>query len=745
MSSLKRKEVPTANQQGSYPGAIGTEDSRSKHIKLSHDLGLTDTTTESGTEQAAAGVDYGDERDLDFDASFFEGTTHADVDLDAILRAVNEAPAVQEMDEAKARAAVARLNKAVATNSVMRSKYPDDPTKFMQSEVDVDEALMALKELAVAPQLYDLFISLGGCETLASLFTHENDNVHVSVLSLLAELINADALALDPANPMASRAAWNLVAEMIRLKIFPMMIQTAESVEPDEEDTQATAVFNCLSILEAVIEGKPSLAALFVSTTPLLAFLVAQVAPPHKPYTSDASGTKVALVPSHRLYASEVLLLVSVAAKTECQKVFARLNMPALHSLPPLSAPPGIDSIISKRKPGAVPWSSSECLTKEYLEYDEDEDEEDEDKSNGRLAEESKSEKGIPVASLTPIAKSRYGSGIALQPALKVLFLMVEPVRKVVDVHMDNSVEEELYLNVFNVIFAMIDDFAPGKRVILECYGLESLVMLAQRRNIFLAPALRLMEAMLQGSSLVARKLVDMGGLKTVFGLMAHLDSMFRAHKSLRGDRIAIEERLVGIALELMLQLSGDKRYQRVLAKLCEDNFAKCDILARMYTARRRAVGEAEARFVEGLAGLSADDRYAALSEGARYLRKLEHGWLVAQRAAALLALVLTAVSVQFSTDSSSETATVKQEDGSALTIKLESDAPSITYQLTDESRQLLKILYNNDMQLKPDIVDVLREYCKFVDKARSHLRFYANVMGTLADSVASPVFLEAK
>lgn len=81
-------------------------------------------------------------------------------EIDEILKLVEQAPDLKEMDEQQLKLAVARLKKSIDKNVVMRSKHPDEPDKFMDSELDLDECIKALHPLATVPALYPTFVAL---------------------------------------------------------------------------------------------------------------------------------------------------------------------------------------------------------------------------------------------------------------------------------------------------------------------------------------------------------------------------------------------------------------------------------------------------------------------------------------------------------------------------------------------------------------------------------------------------------
>jgi beta-catenin-like protein 1 len=116
---------------------------------------------------------------------------------------------VEEMNITGIRKLLLRLERAANKNQDQRSKYPDDPTKFVSplpqvpvshtvlrfidSEADLDDALRALMPLAQAPILaYPELVRSGSVARLVGLLSHENADIAIEVIDLLHELTDED-------------------------------------------------------------------------------------------------------------------------------------------------------------------------------------------------------------------------------------------------------------------------------------------------------------------------------------------------------------------------------------------------------------------------------------------------------------------------------------------------------------------------------------------------------------------------
>lgn len=79
-------------------------------------------------------------------------------------------------------------------NMEARMKYADQPDKFMESEVDLDEDVRRLQAIAGNPELYPELIRLNAIPSLLNLLSHENADIAGDVIELLNELTDSDVV-----------------------------------------------------------------------------------------------------------------------------------------------------------------------------------------------------------------------------------------------------------------------------------------------------------------------------------------------------------------------------------------------------------------------------------------------------------------------------------------------------------------------------------------------------------------------
>lgn len=258
-------------------------------------------------QEAAERRQYGDDDEEDGEDAPRHLT--AEEEMDAILQLVDEAPEVAEMDAEAARPILARFSKAVQKNQDLRARYPDAPTKFMESEIALDEACSALTPLSSSHACYPLLLEpqQGGEHTLDTLcmllLQHENIDVSIDALNLLHEMVDAEELGdgeeeLEPLIAyLTGESSPIFLSAMVRaLARFPTE-HTKESID---------AVTHILAIIENLTDLQPrAVSERLVKDTTLVEWLMQRL-------KEDAFN-------ANKLYASEILSIILTNAGTEGQ------------------------------------------------------------------------------------------------------------------------------------------------------------------------------------------------------------------------------------------------------------------------------------------------------------------------------------------------------------------------------------------------------------------------------------------
>lgn len=115
----------------------------------------------------------------------------------------------------------------------------------MASEADLDAEIKALSILAEHAELYPEFTKLGCVGTLVSLLTHENTDIAIDAIEVLAELTDEDI--------EANEAQWkSLVDAMLEADIVDLLAQNLARLDEKNESDRA-GVYHVLSVVENLL------------------------------------------------------------------------------------------------------------------------------------------------------------------------------------------------------------------------------------------------------------------------------------------------------------------------------------------------------------------------------------------------------------------------------------------------------------------------------------------------------------
>jgi beta-catenin-like protein 1 len=145
----------------------------------------------------------------------------------------------QELDEAAVKKMLLQLERCVSRNMEARSAHARDPSKWIESEMELDEAVTGVTAISADPRLYAVVVQQRAHETLLGLLVHDNADVATSVLTLLTEL-------LDDAPEEAEEAmAQALAGELAEAGALSAALANWKRLEPGKDGAavEATAAF----------------------------------------------------------------------------------------------------------------------------------------------------------------------------------------------------------------------------------------------------------------------------------------------------------------------------------------------------------------------------------------------------------------------------------------------------------------------------------------------------------------------
>lgn len=213
---------------------------------------------------------------------------------------------VEALDLRTVKKLVLSFERRLKENIEARLKYPDQPEKFADTEVDLHEELEKLKVLAGGPELYPDVVNLNVIPSILGLLSHDNTDIAIDVVHLLQDLTDEDVLE-DNDEP-----ARVLVDALIENNVLELLVQNIQRLsDADSDPDEMAAVYNTLATIENLIEVKPSVAELVCERTKLLRWLLGKI--------------KVREFDSNKQYASEILAIL-LQNSTANQKRLGQMN-----------------------------------------------------------------------------------------------------------------------------------------------------------------------------------------------------------------------------------------------------------------------------------------------------------------------------------------------------------------------------------------------------------------------------------
>ncbi|KAF7671103.1 hypothetical protein GT037_010884 [Alternaria burnsii] len=186
------------------------------------------------------------------------------------------------------------FEKKVNKNASLRAKYEDDPTKFMESEGDLDEGIKALSILSEHPELYEEFAKSTAASKLVELLAHENTDIAIAAIEMISELTDEDV--------GGEQEQWDaLVTAFMDADLLSLLISNFSRFDESDE-ADASGVYNSLSVIENLL-SQPTYTDIIGRETALLKWLLDRVRKSEKPTTQN------------KQYASEVLSILTQSSR----------------------------------------------------------------------------------------------------------------------------------------------------------------------------------------------------------------------------------------------------------------------------------------------------------------------------------------------------------------------------------------------------------------------------------------------
>ena len=146
------------------------------------------------------------------------------------------------------------LKTLFTANINKREAHEDDPNKFMESELELDEQIAEFKIASTVPESYTTLVKHGVVDVLMQLLDHENLDIVSSTVDLLKELTDTDAIeecASSVCLP-AKLAEYNVLKYLLLIIDRVMVGGGITDIEEQEE-----SCYNTLLVIDNIIENAP--------------------------------------------------------------------------------------------------------------------------------------------------------------------------------------------------------------------------------------------------------------------------------------------------------------------------------------------------------------------------------------------------------------------------------------------------------------------------------------------------------
>nr|PVC51862.1 hypothetical protein MACL_00001231 [Theileria orientalis] len=205
------------------------------------------------------------------------------------------------------------LLKRYQTNQNDRITNPDDPEKWIKSEVDLDEHIRLFADLSTIPSLYPQFLNLGGFKVLSDILSHQNIDIVIPCITVLSEL-------LDPEIIFNLNNTEDFLKELEFLSIHKLcingLLKIEEGVLAENNDTidngemDYNGVKSSFELIENLVEITPSVINDMATNVDLLGFLIKRM-----------KTSKTMEYDSNRIHASEILCIILQGSEEAVVKV----------------------------------------------------------------------------------------------------------------------------------------------------------------------------------------------------------------------------------------------------------------------------------------------------------------------------------------------------------------------------------------------------------------------------------------
>uniref|UniRef100_A0A8C9IE37 Beta-catenin-like protein 1 N-terminal domain-containing protein n=1 Tax=Piliocolobus tephrosceles TaxID=591936 RepID=A0A8C9IE37_9PRIM len=229
------------------------------------------------------------------------------LDCNILINTVyNTSENIECIDENSIKKIATILKKKKVKNEHDRIEYPNNAEKWVNSEVDLDEILVTVKNLSVCTNLYKSMVDYDIFGDIIDLLNHPNNDIVIEVIDIIKEIT-------DPSNVYElNKETNNMFIEYLnKKKLSHFIINVLEKINEEDGSEYYNAISSTFTIFENIFELENSLQNDLLTSSKLLFFLLKRIT------SSDIRNDDY-----NALYASEILVLLILRINQFATHVF---------------------------------------------------------------------------------------------------------------------------------------------------------------------------------------------------------------------------------------------------------------------------------------------------------------------------------------------------------------------------------------------------------------------------------------
>uniref|UniRef100_A0A8D2PAD9 Catenin beta like 1 n=1 Tax=Zosterops lateralis melanops TaxID=1220523 RepID=A0A8D2PAD9_ZOSLA len=165
----------------------------------------------------------------------------------------------EPLDESSVKKMILTFEKRSYKNQELRIKFPDNPEKFMESELDLNDIIQEMHVIATMPGLYHLLVELNAVQSLLGLLGHDNTDILQLLKQLSWERLSTDFSLTDIDTLHESEeGAEVLIDALVEGQVVALLVQNLERLDESVKE-EADGVHNTLGIVENMAEFRPEM------------------------------------------------------------------------------------------------------------------------------------------------------------------------------------------------------------------------------------------------------------------------------------------------------------------------------------------------------------------------------------------------------------------------------------------------------------------------------------------------------